>query len=1058
MAADLLEADHAPSASHRRGGDAEGLAALDELGAAPSAALTLTDTPSLAPALPSSTLALGSAIGNSGLLDMLGATSLSPSAAATISAGASGTVSAPTSTAPTPSGGGSTPAASASQRGPDPSTSPSKSAGPARPPSIATTTAPAGRSAARAPAAAPVLASQTVQRSPAAEAISTLGQANETGASVEASPAPTVDVGSFTGGARQVEAAGHASPPASLLDAILDQARSLLRSFVSGATSAVTGLLGELGTDVQGAIGEAWTFLSSAATELWGLVTNGVRSAIDGIQGALGAIVNEVRTHLSSAWAAIRAIPNQVKAHIQQAIMRAIRGDGNIIQNIIEPITSRVNAMVATVTGTVQAIVGRIESTIQAGIGKVHELIGTVAERANALIERITARIDQALTNAQQFVTRLTQRLTSARSGIGGLIMEAIGPIVNSIASVANQVVARLVEMARGLLESARGQAHQIVNSLRQRADTLVDRVVQLVRTTAEAVLGVIRRSIQNTIDILLAPFRLIRALAQRLFAAAGRAIMEIIKPIIAERVAPLIGPAIRQLQAIKEGAAKQLPGLAQQASNIAQNAASAVRQTGRDVLRGLLSPDGDHFGYGISWSASAEGGVGIGVTISAMLDIVFSYVHHQIGIFLSPGASVNLNAGVGESASEADFNASWGTVMTFGGNRGPGKSVNDGYGGAFVGAGVSVSVAEVVGASKGNNLYMGGRSVFGTPGRTEIPGTPGSPAVPGTPGSPGTTGTPGTPGSPSTPASPDRDIPLRSERLVFNSGADAIQEPNVTKIQGVARTMIDASNANPAHQIRAEAIGEASRRWRVVPPGKTADQLNSQLAADRARHAAAELGHDLPHTPPGAFAVASHGTGSSRATGAGATPDDNSETFRDVTLAVVEHVPGDAGQPGAPGTPGSPGTPGTPGTPGHPATPGTPAIVTNPGVDFIPPFIPDILPHLDGTPGGRPTVGDDSTVSLRLGGALDAKASLSVSNSYSVPLCDPIPFPAGAELPIRILMFIAKMANNAATGDVIGILRDSLALVGPVTEAFFGPWVDNFVDQVIPPAPPALP
>lgn len=123
----------------------------------------------------------------------------------------------------------------------------------------------------------------------------------------------------------------------------------------------------------------------------------------------------------------------------------------------------------------------------------------------------------------------------------------------------------------------------------------------------------------------------------------------------------------------------------------------------------------------------------------------------------------------------------------------------------------------------------------------------------------------------------------------------------------------------------------------------------------------------------------------------------------------------------------------------------------STPGIDCIPSFLPELLPHLDGSPAGRPTNGDDSTVSARFGGVVDTKAGISVSNSPTIPLRAPRPFPAGTELPIRLLMFIAKMLNNIATLDAIGVLRDSIGLVGPVTEACFGPWVDDFVNSIAP-------
>ena len=70
--------------------------------------------------------------------------------------------------------------------------------------------------------------------------------------------------------------------------------------------------------------------------------------------------------------------------------------------------------------------------------------------------------------------------------------------------------------------------------------------------------------------------------------------------------------------------------------------------------------------------------------------------------------------------------------------------------------------------------------------------------------------------------------------------------------------------------------------------------------------------------------------------------------------------------------------------------------------------------------------------MSARVGGVVDTKAGISVSNSHAIPLRAPRPFPAGAELPIRLLMFIANMLDNIATLDAIGVLRDSSAPLPP--------------------------
>jgi len=209
--------------------------------------------------------------------------------------------------------------------------------------------------------------------------------------------------------------------------------------------------------------------------------------------------------------------------------------------------------------------------------------------------------------------------------------------------------------------------------------------------------------------------------------------------------------------------------------------------------------------------------------------------VSHEIGLFFSPSVQVQAYGGLQvEGVGSVDANAAWGTVMSFGANRG--RGVEAGFKGAFFNVGVSGNAAAGLEGTVGQNFYVGGRSVFGSPGSpgTTTPGTttPGT-TTPGTT-TPGTT-TPGTttPGT-TTPGTTTPDTPAQSHVIASRAALFDTQKSDIT---GATRSMIGdvvgtigsqrASKPNATFQI--SVVGEASRRWRH-PGRSSADQLNADL------------------------------------------------------------------------------------------------------------------------------------------------------------------------------------------------------------------------------------
>jgi hypothetical protein len=278
--------------------------------------------------------------------------------------------------------------------------------------------------------------------------------------------------------------------------------------------------------------------------------------------------------------------------------------------------------------------------------------------------------------------------------------------------------------------------------------------------------------------------------------------------------------------------------------------------------------------------------------------------------------------------------------------------------------------------------------------------------------------------------------------------------------------------------------IGGASLRWRT-PGAATAGIQNQRLSVARANAVSNIVEAGLAQRNlSGVTSVQRQAIGSILGRALGLSDDDNSQMFRATSLTAYE-----SGGRVGPNTPGGPGTGGAPnlgdggsgpvgigpqqGTgandpfanpgPGGPGTgtrnspslqegkydwgqdtrhdPTDPTKNNELSATALP-MVPDLL--------NRPTMGWDSGISI--GGTAEAGAGVGagVSASYSIPVATAA-FPADAEVPLRAVSGIVKLAGDFTTGNVPGAIRDGVGLAG----AFVPTEIVNAVADGVFPLPP---
>jgi outer membrane protein OmpA-like peptidoglycan-associated protein len=438
------------------------------------------------------------------------------------------------------------------------------------------------------------------------------------------------------------------------------------------------------------------------------------------------------------------------------------------------------------------------------------------------------------------------------------------------------------------------------------------------------------------------------------------------------------------------------------------QQAAQQVPAAGQGVLDSLMHPEGDHIGFGISFSGDAAAGVGIQGNVGAMFDVVFDYRRNDIGFFLSPNAGLQVNSLDASLTAGLGGAGAWGTVASFGD---PNKDVLEDFGGWFtnVSYGVQGKLAVEGGfqVATGGSFYRGGSTDVNIPlpGSHTVPGTPGtSTTTPGT-----TTTTPGTPGGTSTtPGTPDTPVTTPLGDVPFPTQGDSPDPGAVTAAADRAHTLPGL--------VGIDVTGHTSRGWRHLPAGMSREQANQALSDRRGSHVAGALTPLVPPTP-----VASSGAGDSLAAAAGKAENDLSASDQHATITAHGIMPGTpASTSTTPGTPGTTTT--TPGT--TTTTPGTPAQQVPNGV-----AIPLPNPFQ-----AKQAWGWDTTVSAAgLAGAAGAAGVYGGAGlSYSIPL-GKTHLSHDTMQQIRAAVGFFKLLGDIMSVSPLGFIRDLFGVAQPV-------------------------
>ena len=788
------------------------------------------------------------------------------------------------------------------------------------------------------------------------------------------------------GGAQGVAA----SPVSGVLDTILDTARSALRGLASRATTAVRDAATLVRTTVSGMIDGAKSLATSAVSTIASTAKTLAGGIVSGIRSAAEAVRRGARSVVSGALGRLQGILGTLGGPIRAAISSALAGGAGLVPAIAGAIGRALGAALAALPGRVTKYADDLVRAVTEG----SERIGAVVERVHGWItDKVTLVSDalgRAVTWASGHVNRLLGQVSTWLSGLPAVVRTAVSWLVDRIIALARRVIAALERAARFWIQRATRAILRILDLVRGVVERALDRITRWIVGRIRAIQRKVLRVLSAVQRFRAWLVKAIRSRIERIIAAISARVNRAIVDLVVKLIGPQLRAAVEQVRlAFPNG----MPAPAE-VVDAARNAGNQVSSRDeRGILDGLLRPEGDHIGMSISASGSLGQALGVGGAVGVSLDAVFDYRRHEVGFFITPQVSGQVNVGEVGAKGYLNVGRSWGTVGSFGD---PNADVLQSWGGWSTGVtyGAQASIAEGFGGGiqSGGTIYRGG-SVNLAPGS----GFSYTPLGAGTRTEPGqpipTQFQPGTPGTQDAFHMGEVRFPTGVGDV---GGAQPAAGPTLDEAARVAR---DYPNAHTGAQVtRVTVTGEASPPWRHPRAGLTPDQENDGLSRQRAETVAGALGPRLPGTP-----VAPIGIGSRGATGSGLTRDDPAPERQRALIT------GEASLPGTPGT-----------TTGGGTTP--PQEVPN---SFqVDPSIPNPFTS------EKAAWGWDTTIGVGGGGGANAQAGVygGITTGFAFPIGKASFDPFTMKL-IRIAVGLYKLFNDVITGSPLGFIRDAVAL-----------------------------
>ncbi len=883
-----------------------------------------------------------------------------------------------------------------------------------------------------------------------------------------AAPAPSSDVsGAVEGGASQVSAAGSAPSGGGLVESVLARARSWVTSRVGNAAGAMRRAGGAIASAFGGPLLAAFNAGRAVGQRIAPTVVSTVRSVWGRVSGPLRAMQRGVGSVVRRVVHGASAVIRPLTSRIGPLVRRLLNTGGDIVgavAGLIGGAITRLGRLLGGLPGRIAAAIGRAVSAIGHAM---QALVARVAGLLNRALARITSTITRVLRTTVAAVQRVVGFVGRLVRAIPTVIRTVVLPIVTAVLAATRRVVAAVVRALTATLRAAARGARRVITGFVRAVGRGIRVVTRAALAAARGFANLVRRGVTRAVGG-------VRAMARGVRDAIAGILHRILDPLrllvatrLAEWIAPRIKAAIRQAGGMQKMLASIPRRVAGASREIAGKVADAAVITGHDVLRGLMRPDGDHFSFGISVGVTGEEGVGAGVAITGNADLVVDYPSHEIGIFFTPGVTVGAGGGLqAEAGPDVDLTGAWGTVLSFGANRGAG--VRQGYQGAFMGAGMNVDAELGARVTRSEGIYVGAAPLWDAtqPVRDAAQqgwsgggsGTP-PPAPPPPPPAP----------VPAPLPTPAAEVLLTSQQVRFDTGKATISPAGRAVIANVLDSAGHAHTLHADARYRIASVGGASLRWRHPGRGDP-DALNQALSVQRAQVVAAEVRAGLGARGLGGITeVQQDAMGATLGHVLNLPADDNSPALRATTLTAYEQpaapppapapapAPGPAGSGGGAGGPGAPAPVPGPGGPG--SGPNSPSVGPHewnwfgddrPGKGIgsaIPnplhgPLVPDLL-H-------RPTMGWDSGISLGLRPGVGVGGNVTGNAVFSIPI-GAYGFPPAVETPLRISVGLIKLGLDIMTMNIQGGLRDGVGIVG----ALVPPAIVNGIANFVFPLPP---
>jgi hypothetical protein len=776
-----------------------------------------------------------------------------------------------------------------------------------------------------------------------------------------------------------------------VLDEVVDRAVAFFRPITSrisnGIRTAATGVMTRIGR---------------IATSAYTMARNVMSSVVNGFRTLARGVLGEIRSHLGDLQAGVRGIIGQVFGAVRGVMGRiggAIRGAVSsilsgrpVMATLLAPFRAIFDGLFGDVVGRIRAIVERVRGVVDGALDRLVTGAAALAAQAQAGIASLGETIRSGIDWLQTESERLIGWATELVEELPGLLRDAISGIVSRVVGLIRRILAGIFNAARSFVNSA----VTAVNALVGRAASIVTSAVGGLRNLVSSAVAFVEHGVQAIGGVM---SRVSSWLYQKAAAGLSRIMRAVFGPIaerLQQRVLAMIGPAVGQAIAKAQLMFPNgLPAPQEVLATVTQAAQAEASADASAIIAGLTNPEGDHFSYGVTLGGSVGGGVGVGGAVGATLDVVLDYRRNDIGFFISPQASGQVNIGDVGGTGNVSAVGGWGTVGNFGDEK---QDVLGAYGGYFTnvtyGAQAGLAVEGGVGVSTGGSFYRGGATT-GIPLFSYTPLGADSHPVPGT-GTPGTS-TPGTPDRPGTLALGEVRFPRQVADVAATSGGQAA-------VDHAADLATAFPGTHPGSQVTGvDVLGGSSRIFVHPAAGQTREAANRALAEQRAQGVAERLRVRLP-----GMQVSAHGNGDLAAAAAGKPETDASAEDQRASMVAATM------EQGTPAT----STPGTP-----PTT--APNQHTISALSLPNPFQ------------AKQAWGWDTTFGVTGYGGAEAKAGVygGAGVSYSLPL-GKTHMDAETMQAIRLNVGFLKLVADIASMSPLGFVRDALGLAAMSSQA----------------------